>query len=120
MPTQQEMKQQTDVDRPASSSGGIGKTLHDQATRGKTRTRAEQADLDAWYARQDAEEDAALARSAAGGNQAELRALVEQTLFRVAQVTRQIQSQADENERLRAEIAELQQRLPSTPESSPV
>ena len=86
--------------------------LHDKATRGGTLTKAEQAELDAWYARQDAEEAAQLAVfSASSPALAALRAEVSAATRQLNEVAQRIQAQSDENEKLRQQNVALSERL---------
>jgi len=86
--------------------------LHDKATRGGTLTEAEQAVLEAWYVRQDAEEAGQLAVSSAPSPAlTALRAEVSAATRQLSEVTQQIQAQFDENEKLRQENAALSERL---------
>jgi hypothetical protein len=96
------------------------KKLHDRATRGGKLSPAEQAELDAWYARQDAEETAALAGAQPPHSLLMLRTQVEEVMAQLLTVTQRIQVQAAENERLRHEIAELQNQLAKAPAAQQV
>ncbi len=94
----------------------LARQLHDKATRGGTLTEAERAALEAWYDEKDHEE-AALLNSSTPGALTTLDALREQlaaALARLREETQRIQAQADENEALRREIAELSERVAST------
>lgn len=86
--------------------------LHDKATRGGTLTEAEKETLEAWYARQDAEEAAQLAvHPVPSPTLTVLRAEVSAAASQLNEVTQRIQAQSDENEKLRQENAALSQRL---------
>lgn len=86
--------------------------MHDKATRGGMLTEPEQAALEAWYARQDAEEAAQLAvHSAPSPTLMGLRAEVSAATRQLSEVTERIQAQSDENERLRQQNAALSERL---------
>lgn len=85
--------------------------LHDRATRGHTLTRDEDAQLDAWYAAQDAVEAATLRSVTAPADLHDLQAGVEHVLVRLITTSHQIQELATQNANLRAEIADLQQRV---------
>jgi hypothetical protein len=87
------------------------KQLHDRATRGIELSAAEQAELDAWYARQDAAESARLAATQPSPTLEKLRAEIGEAVSRLRVVTQQIEAQAAENERLRRENAALQREL---------
>jgi hypothetical protein len=89
----------------------VGKGLHDRATRGETLSAAERAELEAWYARQDAEEIAQLAGAPIPGNLEALRTQVAAAREQLRLVSERIQAQAAENERLRREIPELERQL---------
>jgi hypothetical protein len=91
------------------------KGLHDRSTRGMPLTEAEQAELDAWYAEQDALESVALAADRPPESVSELRAQVEHTRARLASVGERIQAVSDENESIRAEIVRLQALLSQQP-----
>jgi hypothetical protein len=87
------------------------KRLHDRATRGMVLSATEQAALAAWYAQQDAAEQAALAGTPPSQTQDELRAEIGAVVSRLRIVTQQIEAQTAENERLRRENALLQREL---------
>lgn len=91
------------------------KQLHDRATRGHTLTADEQAQLDAWYAAQDAAEAATLGVATLPDDLRDLQAGVEQAIARILSTSRQIQELTAQNTRLRSEIADLQQRLRHLP-----
>lgn len=88
-----------------------GQRLHDRATRGHTLTRDEDAQLDAWYASQDAAEAATLRIESAPADLHDLQAAVEHTISRIVATSGQVQELEAQNSSLRAEIADLQQRL---------
>lgn len=86
--------------------------LHDKVTRGGTLTEPEQVTLEAWYARQDAEEAAQIAASSTPSPiLTALRTEVSAATRQLSEVTQRIQAQSDENERLRQENAALSERL---------
>ena len=90
----------------------IAEALHDKSTRGGALTEAEQAALETGYAREDAEEAAQLAASSAPSPAlATLRAEVAAATRQLNGITQRIQTQSDENEKLRQENAALSQRL---------
>ena len=93
------------------SGDDVALQLHDRATRGGALSAEEQALLDAWYARQDQEEAAALARSLPPANVAALQAHVDAAVAQLLTVTQRIQTLTAENEAVRQEIAALQRRL---------
>jgi hypothetical protein len=90
------------------------KQLHDRATRGIELSAAEQAALDAWYARQDAAESARLAVTQPSQSFEKLRAEIGEAVSRLRVVAEQIEAQAAENERVRRENAALQRELLET------
>jgi hypothetical protein len=85
--------------------------LHDRASRGQDLSAAEQAELDAWYAEQDAAESDLLTGTRSPQELVELRAQVDAVMARLQIVTRQIAAQTAENERLRRDNAVLQREL---------
>ncbi len=91
----------------------LARRLHDKATRGDRLTDAEQAQLAAWYERQDQAEEALLAprMPQAPTTLETLRSEVEAAVSRLSAVTQQIQALADENEALRRDIAALHEQL---------
>ena len=92
------------------------KRMHDRVTRGETITDAERLRLEAWYERQDAQEDALLNSSASPpstGLEA-LRDEVASALTQLSSVTHQIQMLAEENEALRRDIVILHRRISHT------
>src|SRR5262245_16147380 len=89
-------------------SNEAAKALHDRATRGLPLSANDQADLEAWYARQDAEEETVLKGSAPSEQVPSLRAQVDEVLAQLALTTGRVQALAAENERLRREIKDLE------------
>lgn len=86
--------------------------LHTKTTRGETLTSAEEATLEAWYAKQDAEENALLVSTAPKAVTLQnLRSEVEASSAQMLAVTQRIQALIEENEALRQEIAALTQQL---------
>ena len=77
--------------------------LHDKATRGIALSAAEQAQLEAWYARQDQEESILLGPTQAPQHLAMLQAQVETVLAQLHTVTRRIQELTAHNEAMRRE-----------------
>jgi hypothetical protein len=89
----------------------VARELHDKATRGLGLSAAEQAQLDAWYAQQDAEESAALAEAQPSQSLASLRARVNGAMSELLIIVQENQAQAAEHEKIRREIGELQRQL---------
>ena len=86
--------------------------LHDKATRGDVLTATEQATLDTWYERQDAEEMAQFAVSSAPTLVlAPLRAEVSAAIRQLNEIAQRIQAQSDENEKLRQQNTALGKQL---------
>lgn len=89
--------------------------LHDKATRGETLTEAEAAMLNAWYERQDAEENALLVSNVPqSATLRNLRNEVASASARMLTATREIQTLIAENEGLRHKIAVFSERLART------
>jgi peptidoglycan hydrolase CwlO-like protein len=93
--------------------------LHHRASLGEKLTPEEGAALEAWYAKQDAEEAAALAKAGPSADIAALRAQVNATLTRIATMALRIKRMNEENERLRQEIAVLHQKLAEKQRAQP-
>jgi len=91
-------------------SDELGKQLHDRATRGETLSAQERASLEAWYAAQDRAEMDALDLTTPE-NVAILQAQVDSVLEQLETAAKRIQELAQENDRLRGEIAVLHRRL---------
>ncbi len=90
----------------------FARQLHDKMTRGGTLTPAEKATLEAWYEKQDAEENALLvSASPQTATLRELRNEVEAASAQMLAVTQGIQTLVEENEALRREIATISQQL---------
>jgi hypothetical protein len=87
------------------------KELHDRATRGIQLSDTERAELEAWYARQDAEESAALAGAQPSQSLELLKVQVGEVMSQLLVTSQRIQAQAAENESLRREVAELKRQL---------
>jgi hypothetical protein len=87
------------------------KELHDRATRGMPLSDTEQAELDAWYSRQDAEESAVLAGPRSPQSLELLRTQVDEVMAQLLVTSQRIQAQAADNEMLRREVAELKRQL---------
>jgi hypothetical protein len=88
----------------------LARSLHDKASRGIPLAPAEQTCLEEWYARQDQEEAESLARAHQPTSLAALRADVAAALARVQTAAQRLRTLAEENDKLRQEIAALQQR----------
>lgn len=93
--------------------------LHDKATRGEALTAEERTQLDLWYARQDQEEEAALAGTGPSTNVAALQAQVDAALGRLLTVTQRIQALTAENEAVRRDVAALQCQLTQKSKAQP-
>ena len=91
-------------------SDELGKQLHDRATRGETLSAQERASLETWYAAQDRAEMDALGVSTTD-TVAILQAQVDSVLEQLETAAKRIQELAQENDRLRSEIATLHRRL---------
>ena len=87
------------------------RTLHDRATRGVPLSGEEQAELTAWYAVQDAAESALLGTDSAPVDLRNLQAQIDTAISQLLATSRQIQELSSQNTALRAEIADLQERL---------
>jgi hypothetical protein len=95
--------------------------LHDRATRGERLTAQEQAQLEAWYALQDAEEAAQLglrptqASLTNGSDETEplsvLRAQIDTALTQLAITSAQIQKLTEENKALYQDVSVLRLQL---------
>lgn len=99
------------------STDELIKQLHDKATRGVVLSPAEQTQLAAWYAQQDQEEDALLARTTPSSAIVALQTQVDSTVAQLLATTQRIQDLVAHNDSLRRDIATLQQQL--TQSSSP-
>jgi len=90
--------------------------LHTRAARGLPLTVEEQAELDAWYRRNDDDEARMLAASAPQSTLEleTLRREVDAALSRLTTAAEQVQTLSHENETLRRELAELRERLRQT------
>ena len=89
--------------------------LHDKATRGLELTAQEQAELDTWYAAQDAAEQQLLGASAATPSLAVIQAQVTGAVTQLNVATQRVEELMHGNAALREEIAKLQQRLAQRP-----
>ena len=88
-----------------------GKQLHDKASRGKSLTAEEHAQLEEWYAFQDQAEAAALGANEREKAQGNLQAQIEDALAQLVKISSRIQQTASENEALRRENTALRQQL---------
>ena len=91
-------------------SDELGKQLHDRATRGETLSAQERASLETWYATQDRAEMDSLDLTTTE-TVAILQAQVDSVLGQLETAAKRIQELAQENDRLRGEIATLHRRL---------
>ena len=91
-------------------SDELGKQLHDRATRGETLSAQERASLETWYAAQDRAEMDALDLTTPE-TVTILQAQVDSVLEQLETAAKRIQELAQENDRLRGEIATLHRRL---------
>ena len=87
-----------------------GAQLHDKATRGAILSAAEQERLDAWYAAQDAAEQAALSQAAPGPTVAARRAQIA-AAAQLQVVAQRVHQLAAQNAALQEETAALQHQL---------
>lgn len=94
-------------------SDETGKQLHDRASRGEILTTAEQAQLTAWYAAQDAAEADLLHQPAVETDLETLQRQVDTASAQLTAVTGRIQQVTAENNTLRQEIMRLRQQLAS-------
>ncbi len=99
-------------------SDDLARALHDKATRGISLSAAAQAELERWYALRDEGERQQLV-SGSDPETAVLRTQVNAALAELTSLSRGLQASTAENERLRAEIAGLQERLARLPVPQP-
>ncbi|EIJ33021.1 hypothetical protein [Thiothrix nivea] len=92
-------------------SDNLGKVLHDKATRGLSLSDEEQAQLQAWYDEQDAQEANLLASAPGISGVSRLQAQIDTTLVQLMSMTRRIQEVMSENNALRQEIEGLRHQL---------
>ena len=85
----------------------LAQQLHDKATRGLALSAEEQAQLEAWYAKQDQQERAVLDPTGSSQRLATLDTQVETALAQLLTATQRIQELTVHNETLRHEIAVL-------------
>lgn len=91
--------------------------LHDKATRDVRLSSDEQAQLDAWYAHQDAAESAILGQANPPPTLVALQAQVETAVAQLLTVTQRVRDLTLQNDALRLDIAALQRQL--SPVSAP-
>jgi histidinol dehydrogenase len=91
-------------------SDELGQQLHDRATRGEALSAQERASLETWYAAQDRVEMDALDLTTPE-TVTILQAQVDSVLEQLETAAKRIQELAQENDRLRGEIATLHRRL---------
>src|SRR5262245_31602578 len=89
--------------------------LHDRATHGEELSETERLELEAWYARQDRDEDGLLAGGPPSPVFTLLQTKVDGADQQVGAVTEQTQELTTQNDTLRKEIAALQRQLASRP-----
>lgn len=87
------------------------KQLHDKATRGVVLSPDEQAQLDAWYARQDAAEGAMFAQTSPPQTLVVLQEQVDTAVVQLLTVTQRIRDLTLQNDALRRDIIALKQQL---------
>ena len=87
--------------------------LHDRSCRGELLSAEERQQLEAWYAEQDAGEEALLSRHRKVISQSPLQRQIEVLEASMVTLTQQIQSLSAENRTLRSEIVSLQRELVS-------
>ncbi|MSS71812.1 MAG: hypothetical protein EXS64_10025 [Candidatus Latescibacteria bacterium] len=90
----------------------LAKQLHDKATRGVVLSSDEQAQLDAWYARQDTAENAIFAPKNPSQTLVALQVQVDTAVTQLLTVTQRIRDLTLQNDALRRDIATLKQQLP--------
>ncbi len=88
-----------------------GAQLHDKATRGATLSAAERERLDAWYAAQDAAEQALLSQDPPSPTVAALHSQIAAAAAQLQVAAQRVQELAAQNAALRQENAALQRRL---------
>ena len=89
-------------------SDDLGIQLHDKVTRGETLSLAQQDQLNEWYAAQDLAEQEQLTLPEQTLDLSKLQSQIEISLNQINQATQRIQEVTSENQRLRAEINQLQ------------
>ena len=90
----------------------LAKQLHDKATRGGVLSSDEQAQLDAWYARQDTAENAMLAPASPPETLVALQAHVDTAVAQLLTATQRVRDLTLQNDALRLDITVLQRQLP--------
>ena len=97
-----------------------GQRLHDRITRGEVLSADERSLVDQWYARHDADEAAALARSSPPQDLSDLRQRVDATVAKVRTITQQIQTLTADTETVRRDVLALQRQLAQRTATQPV
>ena len=97
----------------------VGEQLHDRGTRGVALSAEEQTRLNEWYAQRDRAEAAVLSQPTPAQPIAALHAQVDRVMVQLGDVTLRIQTLSAENDAVRKEIAELQQRLAAKSAAQP-
>jgi hypothetical protein len=92
-------------------AGNDGAQLHDKATRGVNLSAAEREQLDAWYAAQDAAEQALLSQGPPSQTVAALHSQIAAAAAQLQAAAQRVQELAAQNAALREENAALQRRL---------
>ncbi len=90
---------------------GVGRQLHDRATRGKILSEVEKRQLTTWYAEQDAAESEILSLPEESIPSSDLREQIANIIQQLNAVTQNIQALTQENVALRNEIATLRQQV---------
>src|SRR5690349_18444950 len=85
--------------------------LHDKATRGLPLSETDQAELDVWYAAQDAMESQLLAETAPSQSLADLQADIQAAVTQIRVASLRIQALSEQNEAIRQEVSTLQRQL---------
>jgi hypothetical protein len=88
-----------------------GAQLHDKATRGAILSAAERERLDAWYAAQDAAEQASLSQPAPSPTVAALHTQIATATAKLQMAAQRVHELAVQNAALREETAALQHQL---------
>jgi hypothetical protein len=93
--------------------------LHDKVTRGMALAEEEQASLAAWCAQLDRHEETALSGTPRPESATALQAQIEAPTSQLLSVTQRIQATAAANDRLRREIAALQEQVAQRMKAQP-
>ena len=89
----------------------LGKQLHVKATLGEPMTEEEKASLEAWYAKQDAEERALLEKNYETFSIDELQKQIKEDWAQIVASAQHIQELTSQNEAIKKENARLQELL---------